>query len=135
MKLLKEMYNLSYDSSGFNSGLTIWYNRVIDKTYDCLTTADVCKMIRQDILKNIAIRKGIEIFLSNPYDGEHNDGELLDILSSLDICSLGAQYIDKLKIVLNNIKYNYVNFEWLDEETKRQYAKSIDKMLKSLESM
>jgi len=34
MKSLKELYNLSYDESGFESGLIQWYNNVIDKNVD-----------------------------------------------------------------------------------------------------
>ena len=134
MKTLKKMYNLSYDSSGFNSGLINWYNQVIDKTYSGLTVTDVCRMIRQDILKDIAIKKAIEFFLNDPYDGEYSDGGLLEILNSLDIYSQGVPDIDNLKTTLNYVKHDYINFEWSDEETKRQYAKNIGKMLKNLEN-
>ena len=135
MKSLKEQYNLPYDSSGFNSGLINWYNKVIDKTYEDLTSADVCKMIRQNIVKNVAIKKAIELFLNDPYDGEHSDGGLLAVLTSLDTKSFDVPYINELKFVLEDVKQGYIDFDWSDEEAKMQYAKNIDKMLKSIDSM
>ena len=132
MKTLKEMYNLSYDSSGFNSGLIDWYNQMIDKTYGDLTVADVCKMIRQNILKDIAIKKAIEFFLNDPYDGEYSDGGLLEALTSLDIYSLNVLNVDQLKTTLNHVRHDYVNFEWSDEEIKNQYTENIERMLKNL---
>ena len=84
MKPLKEIYDLTYDSSGFNSGLINWYNKLIDKTYDQLTVTDVSRMIRQDVLKTVAIKRAIELFLNNPYEGEYSDGELLNVLTSLN---------------------------------------------------
>jgi hypothetical protein len=132
MKSLKEMYGLSNDSSGFDSGLTNWYNLLIDKTYDNLTVSDVCKMIRQDILKSVAIVKAIELFLNNPYDGEYCDGGLLNVLVSLEINSY-VPFIDRLKTITNDIKQNYANYEWSDDEAKNQFALNIEKMLNKLE--
>ena len=129
------MYNLAHDSSGFNSGLVNWYNKLIDKTNNELTIADVCKMIRQDVLKDIAINKAIEFFLSDPYDGEYSDGGLLEVLASLDIRSLDVSYINKLNIVLEDVKQDYTDFEWFDDETKNQYAQNIDILAKKLESI
>ena len=134
MKPLKELYNLPYDSSGFNSGLINWYNKVIDKTYEDLTLADVCKMIRQNIVKNVAIKKAIELFLCNPYDGEHIDGDLLATLTSLDTKLFDVHYNRELKYVLEDVKQGYNDFDWSDEKTKIQYAKNIEKMLKNIES-
>ena len=63
MKTLKEIYDLAYDSSVFRSSLIEWYDQLIDKAYTELDVIDVSKMIRQDILKDIAIKKAIELFL------------------------------------------------------------------------
>jgi len=135
MKPLKEIYNLSNDLSGLDYGLIHWYNELIDKSYDNLTTADACKMIRQNVLKNIAIKKVIELFLKDPYDGEFFDGGLLDVLNSLDISSLGMLYIEKIKTVLRVIQQEYIDFDWFDDEAKNKYAKNIDLMITKIESM
>ena len=135
MKPLKELYCLSYDSSGFNSGLIAWYNKLIDKTYDDLTAADVSRMIRQDVLKAVAIKKAIELFLSDPYDGEYCEGELLEVLISLDISSVSELYIERLKNVLRDVFQDYVKFEWSDDETKNMFGKNIVLMATKLELM
>ena len=80
MNTLKELYGLSYDTSGFDSGLTNWYNSLIDRSYDKITISDVGIMIRQDVLKEVAIKKAVELFIDNPYCGEYIDGELIELL-------------------------------------------------------
>jgi len=134
MKALKEIYGWSYDTSGFGSGLITWYNRLLDKTYDDLTIEDVCRMIRQDMAKDIAVQKAIEFFVKAPYGGEYYDGELLNTLISLDTSLLSVSDVDKIKDVLDGVKYDYVNFEWTDEESKKQYAQNINKMIEKLDS-
>ena len=131
MKPLKEMYNLSHDLSG-NYGLIHWYNELIDKSYNDLTTADACKMIRQNILKNVATEKVIELFLNDPYDGEFFDGGLLDVVNSFDLNALSLMQIEKIKIVLTTIHQEYMNFDWFDYDAKNQYSKNIDSMLKKI---
>ena len=84
MKSMKEIYNLSYDTSNFNSGLVNWYNQMIDKTDEELDSTDVSKMIRQNILKEVAVKKIIELSVKGPYDGEFSDGGLLKIIVSLN---------------------------------------------------
>jgi len=132
MKTLSEIYNLSHDSSGFSSGLINWYNELMSKTHDDLTIADVSKMVRQDILKDVAISRAIEFFLIAPYDGEYSDGGLLAILASLNVSSLEILYADELKIALEDIKREYTEFDWFDDEEKNQYAKNVDVLMKKL---
>jgi len=134
MNSLKKIYNLSYDVSGFNSGLVNWYNQLIDKSQDDLSVSDVCKMIRQDILKDVAVQKAIELFLDNPYDGEYDDGGLLKVLTSLDIKSIPVATLDKLKATLGVVRHEYIDFDWFDEEAKFQYTKNVEKMLETLTS-
>jgi len=138
MKSLKEIYNLPYDTSGFNSGLINWYNQVIDKSYDDLNVRDVCTIIRQSFLKDmkdIAIQKAIDFFLKDPYDGEFNDGDLLRVLVSLDIESIDKSNRDKLITLLKDTHQNYIKFDWFSEKIKIEYADNIDKMIKKLESI
>jgi len=132
MNSLKKTYGLFYDRSGFSSGLVNWYNQLIDKSYNDLNVADVCKMIRQDILKDIATHKAIDLFLSNPYDGEYDDGGLLNVLVSLDIRNSNAVIVGKLKTMLSDVRQKYTDFEWSDEETKIKYINNVEKMLENL---
>ena len=133
MKSFKEQYNLSYDTSGFKSGIIDWYNKLIDKNYDNITVADVSKMIRQDVLKDIAIEKAIELFLLNPFDGEYGFGGLLEILNLLDINSLSLLNVDRLKTALKSI--NFADSEWSNVEEKHQYVRNLESLTIKLESI
>ena len=110
MNTLKQLHDLSYDISGLNSGLITWYNQLIDKSYDDLNTADVCRMIRQDILKDIAIQKAVDLFLIDPYNGEYCDGELLNVLISVDLKLVSKNTIQRLKATLNIVRNEYTDF-------------------------
>jgi len=127
---LKEKYNLLPDSSGFNSGLINWYNKLIDKTYEGLSIEDIAKMLRQDILKEVATEKAIDLFFDDPYDGEFEDGELLNLLVSLDFNGIDKPIIQKFKHQLENLKSTYIDFEWEEEELREKYEKNIDKALR-----
>jgi len=131
MSLRKE-YSLSYDSSGFNSGLVKWYNHLIDKTYETLDIEDVAKMLRQDILYEVAVEKSVDLFLEDPYDGEYEDGDLLNLLISLELNKINKSIIQRFKAILKSLQSEYVEFEW-EEELKEGYRKNIDRMILKLE--
>jgi len=133
MKSLRELYGLSYDTSGINSGLINWYNRVIDKQYSSLDASDVCRMLRQDILKGVATKRAIDLFLTDPYDGENCDGELLSVLVALDLDTQKLSRIDELKTALHNVKIECEEYAWEDKELRNQYAENINKFLKHID--
>lgn len=125
MKTLKELYNLSYDKSGFNSSLINWYNQLIDKFYNQLDVIDVCKMIRQDILKEVAIKRMIDLFLEDPYAGEFSDGGLLNMIIELKIKKNEFPRLDELKAMLNKLKIAYDKFDWIDQESKQLFVENL----------
>ena len=125
MKSLKELYNLSYDESGFDSGLIRWYNKVIDKDVDALDATDVSRMIRQNILLDIAIKRTIELFFCDPYDGEYQDGDLLSLFLTLDLSRIKNNQLKEMKLFLQNLKNEYMKFNWENDEKKDQYAKEL----------
>jgi len=135
MNSLKEVHNLIYDESGFDSGLIRWYNQLIDKSYDDLNVVDVSKMIRQDVLKDIAAKRSIDLFFEDPYNGEYDDGGLLNMLASLNIEQINDVDFSKLKILLRDLNQSYSEFEWSAEETKTQFKENIRVLLDKLENM
>jgi len=140
MRTLKEEYNLTYDESEYKSGLIDWYNRVIDKTYIDLDIYDVCKMIRQKFLKDLATRKAVELFLDNPYAGETHDGSLLEVIATLDLNVVDKSSIDMLKKKLEDSIMTYHEFEWSEDEwgghkDKVEYFKNAGKIFKKLQHM
>jgi len=130
---LREMYKLEYDTSGRKSGLITWYNRLIDKKIDELNATDVSKMIRQGILKNVAIDKAIELFMENPYDGDMGDGGLLSLLISLD-----EQELKEGHMVGNLLNYIIClqsarpEFEWIDKEQEELFNNDLAALINGL---
>jgi len=132
-KSLKELYNLDYDRSGFNSGLILWYNDVIDKSYEQLDARDVSKMLRQnfsDSLNNLAKKRMIDLFIENPYDGEFSDGDLLETIVSCNVTPNDSHKLRELKKVLEAVKtecFEYPGYEdWYDDEERDKYLKNIE---------
>jgi len=122
------MYGLSYDNSGFDSGLVNWYNRMIDKTLDELNVEDVSKMVRQDVLKEVALEKAIELFIEDPYDGEFTDGDLLALLISQNYKTNSTGKIEQLKELILELEVKYTDFDWCTEDAKISYLQDIKKM-------
>lgn len=128
-KNLKEIYGLIYDESGFGSGLIKWYNMVIEKTYAQLNVTDVSKMIRQEIVSEIAIKKAIELFVIDPYDGEMFDGDLLNTLVSVPSL-LVENEVEKFRMLdlIEALKMDYINFDFSTKESKDLFAINLFKL-------
>jgi len=125
-RTIKQMYNLDYDNSGVNSGLIKWYNQLLDKSVDELTEVDISKMIRQEILKELAIDKAIEVFQENPIAGEMYDGDILDMLNSLaKKQQLSLSQLEKIKKITNDLREQSLEHEWGDEEEKKVFIENL----------
>jgi len=133
MSTLRELYNLLPDESGLNTGLIIWYNKVINKTYDQLDVTDVAKMCRQGLLLDVAIERAIDLVLINPYDGEYNDGGLIELIATLDLDRVKCERISQLKLVIEKVSNDYTMFDWCTEEDKINFKRNIDLVIKYIE--
>lgn len=125
-KTIRVIYKLDYDKSILNSGLVNWHNRLLDKKVDELDVVDVSKMIRQDILKVVAIDKAIDLFLSNPFDGEMQDGDLLALLISIksNLIKNRKRYED-LSNAITELESSYLNFDWPDNQSKALFKENL----------
>lgn len=132
MNLIKDVYGLSYDISNFNSGLVIWYNQMIDKSLDELDVVDVSKMVRQDILKKVALGRAIDLFIADPYDGEFDDGGLLNVIVSQNYIIDDDSKVNELKELLPKLALEYLEFDWPNEELKNRYYTDIAKLMSIL---
>ena len=64
--------------------LQIWYNNLLKKTEDELTTFDVIRMLRQKKFVDLAVKKTLEFLINNPFVGDCFTGELLEKLIDID---------------------------------------------------
>ena len=124
-KSLKDLFGLKYEDSNIQTGLIRWYNRVIDKSIEDLNVVDVAKMIRQDVLRDIAIDKAIKLFLIDPFDGEMEDGDLLALLVSCGPMVAKNEKAKKLRSRLLDLENEYEQFDWVDENSKALFGENI----------
>jgi len=125
MNTIKEIYGLKHDFS-WDSGLVCWYNRMIDKAVDELDAADVSRMIRQGILKDVAFQRAVDIFIKNHYDGELWDGTLLNIMV-LEDCRVSDEKVAELRELLSRLESEYSQFDWINKEEKNEYLQNVVK--------
>lgn len=121
---LRNLYRLEYDHSGFKSSLIDWYNSVIDKSVDELSVLDVSKMVRQNILREVAIDRAIELFFIDPFDGEIKNGDLLALLVSCSAEVVNNKKAETLASRMANLENEISGFDWVDEDEKMQFIQN-----------
>lgn len=125
---LKNKFGLEYDQSGYDTSLINWYNRLVDKTVEELNLADVSKMIRQNILKSIAIDRAIDLFIVDPFDGETRDGQLLSLLVSQSEDVTKSKRIQELNEIVLTLEEKIQQFDWDSEEDRSLFEKNLEKL-------
>ena len=129
---IKELYNCKYIVPDGNLyPLQEWYNKLIDKTVDEITTGDVLKMIRQNEFVGLAMTKAMDFLRDDVFAGETYDGELLDRISEMDIPFLKS-YADELMQILKNALKKSKTHEWFYEGEREEFEEIINSMLKIL---
>lgn len=83
-------------------------------------------MIRQNEFRDIAVLKAIEYLKVNPFVGDMYEGELLEKLSSINVDSL-TDHIGEIKGILSNALIKNKNYEWLDDEERKEFEEIIMK--------
>ena len=112
---IRERHALEPDAGSPASGLVVWYNRMIEKPVDSLNAADAMRMIRQNILPDIALGAAIRIFARNPFAGELWDGQLLETLASISPEAFRDGDRVMLLAVLRRVEGREAGYEWMDE--------------------
>ncbi len=121
---IKKQFNLDYDNQ--ISGLSEWYNTLLDKNIEQVTLIDVTKMLKQDILKELAIELAIEFLVDDPAIGYMRDGELVNLLSKEDAKSLvDASGNNLLRDVVKEISNGKFVFEWDNIEYERDFSECV----------
>ena len=122
---LRSKYGLKYYQGDFQSSLTIWYNKVIDKSVEDLDICDVTRMIRQNILLDVAINRAIELFLANPFNGEMQEGDLLKLLVDHKTIVLKNNKVRQLLTIINKVENRIEEYDWINNSDKIQFKKNL----------
>ncbi|WP_196595780.1 contact-dependent growth inhibition system immunity protein [Pectinatus frisingensis] len=108
-----------------------WYISLLGKTIGEIDVKDIYRMLRQDILMEIAVPKAFEMLQEDPLTGEMYDGQLLAMLYSVDVNKY-KRSVDKVKGILEKINGNISTFEWMSDEDSKDYLDILEKILKKL---
>jgi hypothetical protein len=105
-----------------------WYNNLIDKSVDELSVTDVSKMIRQDILKDLAVDRAIELFLSEPFASEMQDGDLLALLASNGSRVMKSDKVQAVIAMMLKLENEIEDFDWVNESSKTLFEENLAKL-------
>ncbi|HWO95758.1 contact-dependent growth inhibition system immunity protein [Fictibacillus sp. Mic-4] len=125
-KTIREIYNITTFEKETVYSLDSWYQNLLNKRAEEIDINDVSKMIRQNIFTDLAIKKAIEFLEKDPLAGELYDGQLLEILSSVDINNSNAS---NLKRTLLDIYEDLENLDWLCKEDYDDYVTTLKNFL------
>lgn len=127
---IKELYNCEYIVSGEKLyPLQKWYNKLIDKTINEITVADVLRMIRQKEFVDLAISKAMEFLKDNVFAGESYDGELLEKISEIDTSFL-SYHSHELKSILKDAMNKSETHDWSYDGESEEFKAIINAVLK-----
>lgn len=129
---LKKLYSLEYCETETKTNLTNWFNKLILKSENELDVFDVSRMIRQNILREIAINRAIELFIIDPYDGEMVEGDLIALLVSCGKEIYKSSKACLLPPLLLKLEKELSEYDWIDYESMLLFKQNIFELKKYL---
>lgn len=131
-KKIKELYFLNQNETESECTLDIWYNKLINKTVDEIEVVDVTRMLSQNVLINLGIKKAMDILFDDPLAGEMYEGQLLELLYSIDLNKF--EDLSQLKLLLQKISSILPSLDWFDEEEQKEYCDLLVNFLKKIDT-
>ncbi|WP_028543622.1 contact-dependent growth inhibition system immunity protein [Paenibacillus taiwanensis] len=129
-KTIKDFYLLNQQKQTVETeyALDNWYNRLIDKTEAEVDLTDVCKMLLQNVFIEIAIKKAMDILDENPIAGDMYDGQVLELLYSVNLTKF--EDLCKLRMILKKINIRLSSLEWSNEEDRKEYSDILENFMR-----
>ncbi|MEX3620632.1 contact-dependent growth inhibition system immunity protein [Paenibacillus glucanolyticus] len=129
---IKEIYSLNQNNQEAETeyALDKWYARLINKTADEIDLEDVSRMLSQNVFIDLGIEKAMEILSEDPIAGVFYDGQLLELLSAVDLDNVKDLF--QLKLLLQKINNNLSNLDWSSEEDQIEYNELLTNFLNKI---
>ena len=125
-KTLKEIYDYDFiDEENNGTNFETWFNSVMLKTPEQLTTADICRMLRQKIFSVVAISQAIEVLKKRPFDGDIYEGQLMAALCHAKEKYLCMSY-NEIEPLLETAAIKAKTYEWKSDSEKAEYLNVIN---------
>ncbi|MGN0595159.1 MAG: contact-dependent growth inhibition system immunity protein [Hominimerdicola sp.] len=104
--------------------LQIWYNDLLKKKEDELTTFDVIRMIRQRKFLDLAVSKALDFLTNDPLVGDCFPGELLEKIVDTDT-TIVKQNKAILQRIIVTCKEKIDDYEWSDNDEKIEFKRRL----------
>lgn len=126
---IKDIYNISFNTADIpredRCPMHDWYEALLNKTYDQLDLFDVTRMLIQKVFLELAISKSIKFIEENPFCGQRYEGELIELLSKLDLIYFD-NYKDSIQRILSKALIKNKTYEWMCEEEREEYSELLN---------
>lgn len=127
---IKDLYGCEYAEQEWYP-LPGWYNQLIDKTTEEITPGDVARMLRQEVLPDLAMTKAIEFLRENPFAGELYEGEILTAIAGRE-ASLLALYVEELTEILRDALEKITACEWSYDGEAEELKEIVDSVARKI---
>ena len=134
---IKDIYNIRYDPASFSeydrqkSPMPEWYEKVIYKTIEELTVFDIWRMFMQERFVDTAVKRAIVYLKEDPFCSEIIDGDIMKLVSEVDI-ELVKDFKEELLGIIANARKLKDEYDWMTEDDEIRYTAAIDKFEKKL---
>ena len=134
---IKDIYNIRYDPASFSeydrqtSPMPEWYEKVIYKTIEELTVFDIWRMFMQELFVDTAVKRAIVYLKEDPFCTEIIDGDIMKLVSEVDI-ELVKDFKEELLGIIANARKLKDEYDWMTEDDEIRYTAAIDKFEKKL---
>lgn len=125
-RLIKDIYNVTEEPE-IDDTLVKWYNKVINKRPSEVSVGDIARMVRQKRFYEVALERGTQELMNDPFAGELFIGELLEKILMLDKTALKSQKKELETIYKTAIK-NIDSVAWGYPEEKDEYREVLEKL-------
>jgi hypothetical protein len=129
---IKEIYSLNPNNQNDEPeyALDKWYDSLINKTADEIDLEDASRMLSQNVFIDLGIKRAMEILSEDPIAGVFYDGQLLELLSAVDLDTI--KDLSQLKLLLHKINNNLSNLDWSSEEDQIEYNELLTNFLNKI---
>lgn len=132
---IKDIYNDTFAIENLEEkdrvAINYWYLNLINKTICEVDLFDTTRMLIQKVYLELAIEKSIQFIVENPFCGQRYEGELLELLSKINILYLNSYKDMLIKILLDALEKNKT-YEWLHEDEKIEFKELANKFKEKL---
>lgn len=130
-KTIKSQFHLEYETAEELFPLQEWYNELLDKEVSELTVFDVLRMLRQNVLPEVALLCAVKGVLENIYVGDAYDGQVLEALTRLED-ELLKPYAQVLQDLLEEAEALNEVHDWSYEGEREEFEEVVKQLSQKL---